>query len=295
MGSQGHCTHTSYLHTVCIHTHTHTLQHTTSNHRLSFSCPFPHTTAYCSLLHTQIMMSPKGTPNPPPPPPHTHASQTPPTHLLLKLLPHTCFSNSPHTPASQTPPTHLLLKLLPHTCFSNSSHTPASQTPPTHLLLKLLPHTCFSNSSHTPASQTPPTHLLLKLLPHTCFSNSSHTPASQTPPTHLLLKLLPAVGPSPVVSLVQAIPHSHHLIATVIEDGSESSREQTESCTATEHTDTYDPHSQTGNLVSQDTSKGHTLHGAMTDTSQHTISTVGTFRYSCENVDKWDITVAWLL
>ena len=164
MGSQGHCTrhctHTSYLHTVCIHIHTHTLQHTTSNHRLSFSCPFPHTTAYCSLLHTQIMTSPKGTPNP----------------------------TNPHT--------------------------------------------------------------------------------------HMLLKLLPAVGPSPVVSLVQTIPHSHHLIATVIEDGSESSREQTENCTATEHTDTYDPHSQTGNLVSQDTCKGHTLHDAMTDTSQH-ISTVG--------------------
>ena len=44
------------------------------------------------------------------------------------------------------------------------------------------------------------------------------------PHTHLLLKLLPAVGPGPVMSLVETVPHSHHLIATVIEDGSDSSK-----------------------------------------------------------------------
>ena len=79
------------------------------------------------------------------------------------------------------------------------------------------------------------------LLLHTHTNHEVTQSYSQPHPTHLLLKLLPAVGPSPVVSLVQAIPHSHHLIATVIEDGSESSREETENCTATEHTDIRPP------------------------------------------------------
>ena len=151
-------------------------------------------------------------------------------------------------------------------------------------VLYTLQHT---TSSHRLACSCPFPHTTAySLLLHTHTNHEVTQSYSQPHPlTHLLLKLLPAVGPSPVVSLVQAIPHSHHLIATVIEDGSESSREETENCTATEDTDLRPPLIKIGNLVSQETCKGHTLHG-MNDRHlpAHVYLLYSTFKHSCENV-----------